>query len=247
MKYYSLKFLALLLVFSTGVAQENNSKLQSYTLYDNYMPELSFGAYIGQEYLDAFPESMRSVKDNNKFFETYNFTNANIVYNQQPYFNLELKYDLLNDILVVKYVNTRVHLLALNPAQVSEFEILGETFKRLPFSENIASIYGNGFFNESFKGKHFALYIKHRKKAKELLDENKVRYEFTESRAYVVSYKNKSYLISSKNSLGDDLPTFKKIIKSYYKENPAMRRKDKEQFFTGLVKHLDNLKLNYEL
>lgn len=247
MKYFFIKVLLLFLSFSSVLAQDENLESEYYTLFDAYMGSMNFGAFNGREYHDAYPELMRTAKENNKFFGSYNFTQAFVLYNQQPFYDLRIKYDLLNDVLLLKYVNNSVHLLELNSQQVNEFKIFGYHFKRLPFSQDIRPIYGNGFFKEVFKGKKCSLYIKYRKKTKERLDQNKVRYEFLEDQYYVIHYENKYQMISSQKNLINGFPTLKKIIKSFYKDNASMKRKNKEQFYMDLVKRLDNLKPQNEI
>ncbi len=231
-------WLAVKLSFSQtdGVASTYYSALDTHLGYKNN------GAFNGREYLDVYPELSISIKTNNKFYNSYNFIEGYIFYGGQPYYNVELKYDLIHDLLLIEYNNERANLLSLNPEILKEFELNGERFVRLENAPDLEAHYANGYFKEAFSGKTSSLYIKYRKTPIDQLNDGKIQYTFKASKVFLLQIHSQSGYaqILSKKSILKAFPERVKTIRLFYKNNPVLRRKSKEAFFIGLLRHIDN-------
>ncbi len=247
MKCNSLILILILLSFNCVFSQYKKES-KYYNLFDSYAEEENFGAFNGKEYLDIYPEEIRTSKTNNKFYGSYDFVSGYVLYDGQPYYNVKFKYELVHDLLLIAYTNERVNLLALNSKMVEEFELIGHKFKRLPNNSGIIkSVYRNGFFKEEYIGSEFSLYSKHVKKVVEKLTENKIAFEFRESTYFIAGYRDVYYQISTKKSFLEAFPFYEKSIKYFYKKNSALVRKNKEKFYLNLLKYLDNLNSHNEV
>ncbi|MGC6432117.1 MAG: hypothetical protein ACON5F_13820 [Jejuia sp.] len=243
MKQFKRLFIGLLFSSSTCFSQSQVKDSLYYNLFDAYSNSLNKGFINGSEYIDVYPESPLEIENNNKFYQSYNYLNGSIVYNGQPYFNVKMKYDLLNDLLVMEFVNNGVNRFSLNPELVTEFRLLDSKFIRLN-DDNIGIHYKNGFFKESLKGKKLSFFVKYHKEKFEDLTEKRKYYKFKERRFYFMYYDNSFYRISSKRDILKALPDFEKPIKGYFKNNSRLFKKNKEQFLHQLFKYLDNLNTN---
>lgn len=229
---YSLLYLVFIVSSVNLFCQNNTQKLVHFNLFDAYLQPNNQSIFNGKEYIDVYPEQLIKQGEDNKFYGSYDFIKGTVIYNGLPYFDVELKYELLNDLLLIKYVNEKVNLLTLNSEMVDEFKLQGDTFKKL---------YGNHFFKEIYNGNVFALYIKFSKIPIEKMKGPKVRYSFSESSSFVVKHKSKYYQIKSKKNVLNAFPHLDNEIRLYYKNNSALMRKDKEQFYLNLLKYLYSL------
>ena len=232
MKVFFYLFFYLMFNFY-GFTQDNSFKENSrdYQIYDSFIAYENANIFNGLEYVDQY----RSLKvDNHKFYESSDFFKGLIVYNIQPYFNVKMKYDLLNDLVILEFVNKKVANLSLSSSMVNQFVINEDRFVRLPEIEILKSFYENGFFQEAYKRKGFALYVKHKKIKIEKLTNKKVYYAFRKKEVYVLFYKNKYYRINSKKDIIEAIPGRETEISNYYKSNKRLYKKSKQHFFVKL-------------
>ncbi|GAB1857260.1 hypothetical protein MHTCC0001_20960 [Flavobacteriaceae bacterium MHTCC 0001] len=241
MKYFTFLILLFLLLINYSFTQNDTTNAEYYKLYDAYLLPKNLGILNGREYLDIFPESILGAKTNNKFYGSFDFLRGYVLYDGQPYYNIKLKYELIHDLLLLPFVHERMNFLSLNPEMVDEFILKGSKFKRLPKVLELNSIYGNGFFKEEYEGKEFFLYVKYVKKAVEKIEGRSLKYDFRESRFYIIGHKNQYYQITSKKRLTEIFPSLRKAIKLFYRKNKTLKRNDKEQFYINLLKNLDYL------
>ncbi|MFI1744331.1 hypothetical protein [Thalassobellus sediminis] len=235
--YYSNSIVLSLFLFSYFVYSQNEfSNSQYYKIYDSFNLNQNLDVINGQEYIDVYKSLKR---DNHKFYSSDDFFEGTVIYNSQPYYGLKIKYDLLNDLIILESINQKVNYLSLNSQFVTEFIIDNNKFVRLPISPVITEFYKNGFFKESFKGKEFSLFIKNIKYKNEVISRRKVLYTFRDKEIYILSSKNQYYLIDKIKDVTDVLSLNKKQIQLFYKENKKLFKKDKEQFLNKLFKLLE--------
>ena len=178
--------------------------------------------------------------DNNKFYEDYDFFNGTVVYAGEPFFNLKLKYNLLDDLIILEFVNKKVNYLQLNSTLVESFFIGDSKFMRLPLNIEIEPFYGNGFFKEIHnKNSEHRLYVKYEKEKHKVIKDAKLFYKFSEKLTYVLSYKNNFFKINSKKSLIKALPNRKNEIQEFYATNSRLYKLSKEEFYKKLFNRLN--------
>ncbi|TXE06244.1 hypothetical protein FUA26_14825 [Seonamhaeicola algicola] len=242
MKYKFHFHVVFLFFVNICISQNTNQNSKFYALFDAYVQTENLEVYNGKEFLDEHPELIRTSKTNNKFFGVYDFLKGTVTYNHQPYFDIELKYNLVDDLVLVKYINEKVNLLSLNSSLLSNFSVLGKTFVKLPKSNAIASsVYANGFFEEQYKGTHFSFYVKHQKEVIEEHLDGRIVYSFRRYENYIVGNNSNYYHIATKKQALKSFPAKEKEIKQFFKKNKILRKADKQKFYHNLFRHLDTL------
>ena len=202
----------------------------SIDLYDNSI------VFNGLEYIDQY----RSLNiQNHKFYNSSDYLNGFIIYNDQPFFNVKMKYDLLNDLVILEFVNKKVANLSLNSSLVNQFILNNDKFFRLPETETLMPFYGNGFFKECFKGTKYTLYVKNKKTKNKKLRNKQVYYTFKAHEIYVLFYRNMYYRINSKKDIVAAIPDKEKEISSHYKSNKRLYQISESQFLIKLLSNLD--------
>ena len=207
-----------------------------YNYYDSIVQYENIGVFNGLEYIDRLISL--DPKDH-KFYGSSNFSNGFVVYDGQPYHDLGMKYDVLNDLLVIQYINIKINNLALNPSLVTEFKLINERFVRLPKSRDIESFYGNGFFKLAFKGDRYSVLVKYLKGKVEKIKYDKIYYRFTDNEIYLVNYEDRFYRVKSVKDVVTTFPSKKKQIQSFFNENRRLYKKNRCQFIEKLFRSFD--------
>ncbi|CDF79324.1 conserved hypothetical protein, partial [Formosa agariphila KMM 3901] len=217
-------------------AQTDFSTESYYKTYDTLSQNINL--INGKEYLDTY----RSLKkENHKFYNSDIFLKGSIVYSEQPYYGVEFKYDILNDLIIVELINEKVSYVSLNSELVAEFTLAGDKFIHLPNHEVLERYYRNGYFKESFKGTNYTLFTKYIKDKNEVIDQLKVYYTFNSKENYFLQKDDTYYQINNIKDLTSIFNSQKKLIQSFYKENKNLYRINREQFFKTILFTLDNI------
>jgi hypothetical protein len=232
--YFIFLFSVNLLISQPNSVYENKVY---YTALDSFLIEENRNIYNGLEYFDIY----RCLDtDNNKFYEDYDFFNGTVIYAGEPFFNLKLKYNLLDDLVILEFVNKKVNYLQLNSSLVESFFIGDSKFVRLPIKASIESFYGNGFFKEIHNEKsEYRLYVKYKKEKHKVIKDSRLFYKFSEKLTYVLRYKNNYFKINSKKDLLKALPNRKKEIQIFYVKNTRLYKLNKEAFYKKLFNQLN--------
>lgn len=232
-------FLLLFSLFTSSFlfSQNELSNEAYYKVYDSFNSNQNNDLINGQEYIDLYYRNLR--RDNHKFYYSDSFLEGSVVYRNQPYYGVKLKYDLLRDLIILESINQKVNLIVLNSESVTEF-VLGESkFVRLHHNKDLASFYRNGFFKEIYNGDSYTFFIKCIKDKSEVISGNLVKYTYRDIDIPVLLYKNEYYRINKIKDLITVLSFKKKEIKLFYKKNKKQYKKDKEQFYKRLLYSLD--------
>ncbi|XMO86714.1 hypothetical protein AAFN75_00110 [Algibacter sp. AS12] len=221
-----------------GFAQSNLvvENTEHYKVYDSFLSYENNNVFNGLEYIDDY----RSLDiKNHKFYASSDFLSGFIVYNEQPYYNAKMKYDLLHDLVILEFVNNKVANLSLNSNMISQFVLNDDKFVRLPKTTSLLPFYENGFFKEAYKGEEYELYVKYKKEGIQKLSKNKVFYVFKDHEIYVLFYKNIYLKINSKKDIIELIPEKKAEISDYFNSNRRLYKKNKYQFFVKLFTNLN--------
>lgn len=228
----SFSLLLFLLLTLSVEGQTIDSENQYYKVFDDFVgvenSEVNNGSIFSKKY--------RVLDKSHMFFGENDFVNGQIVYKDQTYFT-NLKYDILNDLLVIKYIDaTNAYSLSLNSTLVSQFTIDTHTFVKLPINEGIDSFYGNGFFEEVYNGDTYTFFIKHKKKTKTNIAKNAILYQFKNDEVFLFLFKDKFYEVSNKYDIIKVLPQHKKYIKDYFGKKKEVNPETLSLLFNQLDK-----------
>jgi hypothetical protein len=220
-------------------SQTNSDRINNYNWFDSKIGIENTGIYNGIIYKEKF----RTVKGNHKFYLTSQFINGNIIYNGQPYFNVEMKYDIYEDLLIIKLPDdSEYSIIQLMNDKIDEFSINNHKF--LKISEKYEKFFNeaiSGFYEISYQSKHLNLLKKHIKSRKERIVGNFVYSKFKDESEYIIFFNDEYYKINSKKYLIKLFPKLKKDIKKFYNFNKQLQKLDQDKFMTNLIEHISSL------
>jgi len=205
-------------------------------VYDDLVGIGNLGLYNGPEFKDTFPYR----ENDHRYLDYYDFTKGSIVYNNQLYSNVLLKYDLFEDNVITRSNDDLgIFKIRLIPENILRFTVYDRDFVRLDNAD--LGVQDNGFFEVAYLGNNIDFYIKHVKKKKEETINYVVRYSFMKANYYLLWYENAYYKIHSIKDLIKAIPERSKQIRDFQKNNRSMFKMDLDSFMKRLVKHIDVL------
>lgn len=229
--------LALLFFSFTGLSFGQKQAMLPYnnSHFDKAIGIQNTGLYQGTVYSEKY----RTVNEKTQFFKTKQFLSGSVTYEGQDYYDLELKYDLYEDQVLLKLVTSAGGgTLRLLPDRLSSFVLDGHRFiKILPKDTPDINLYG--FYEISMVGGQFTLFTKYTKKSLERKDRRSIYYEFVPGKSeYVLLYKDAYHVIASKKDVVTLFPDQKKQIDKFYNLARGLRNSDLDAFQIALMKRI---------
>lgn len=207
-------------------------KLDTHKAYDALVQPNNTGYFNGPEFQDIYLTNSNS----DRYFQQFDFLMGSIVYNNQEYFNVYMKYDIHNDQIITRS-NDALSLFKvnLNAEKISEFTIYNRKFVTIPeLSDNMQV----KFYEVAYKGNNVSLYIKHYKEKKETTVNFTLRFDFTTENYYVLHKSDSYQKFKAIKDLKKLLPQQAKQIQDYYKSHNSVYKSDKDTFMVDLFKSL---------
>lgn len=216
--------------------QLSYSQNQYFTLFDSTTGIEASGLYNGTRYYELY----RNTNNNTLYFKSSDFFDGSVLYDDEPYFNKQLKFNINEDVLICKLEGDKSFIyLRLISEKVKEFTLENYKFVRLKNDEVLGPVYANGFFEHAYSGEKLNLFIKHHKYEKEMLNKKKVTFKFIVKNSYFLYYKNKYYKVESAKSIKKILPDLNTEVGSFFKANKLLLVTDFDVFMTKLISYLD--------
>ncbi len=219
--------------FITVLAQaQPTSKDKIYSTYDLMVGLDNTGLYNGTEFTDRFLNTDGSYR----YLGGFDYSKGSVVYRNQYFPNVLLKYDLLEDNLLTKSNdNLSIFEVKLIPEFISEFTLHNRHFVRLnDFGKN-------EFFELAFDGNNIALIVKHSKKKRSRVYKSQVQYSFKPTTSYWLKSEGRLLQIGSKRDLYREFPEVKTQIKDFYRRFRMLYKQDRDGFMKNLFTFLDPL------
>lgn len=228
-----------LFLFSTFFAwgQEAKPSLELREAYQN------FDATIGVQNTDIFTgveyvEEHRMVNERHKFFGINEFQPITIFYDGQPYFAILGKYNIFEDVLLVKLQSQRGE---------TDFKLLSNRLDGFIFnSTRFVNVWeeGTGFsgiYELLFEDPEMQVLKKHRLSNKKISRRALVHYEFKpRSPEYYFKYKGNYYELTRKN-LFDLFPDHKPQVREQYKRYRKQKREQRDKALVSMFQKLSEL------
>ncbi len=234
---YCLFFVMLCCCWPSCFSQEFSQE-KLYNTFDQNVGIENTNLYQGIIYTQEY----RVNNDKAQFFKGSDFSKGAVQYDGQTYYDLDLKYDVYDDRLLVKLVpNAGGGTLVLFNQFVKSFELGGSDFVKID-QEEAPEIDFHGFYEVSFDSPGMTLYTKFRKKSIQKKDRNYTYYEFVDTSSdYVLKYNDKYNMLKSKKDLTDLFPQFKKEINKFYVLARGLRKSNPDDFQIALLKRVEIL------
>ena len=224
------------LLISSSIFSQNNPE-NNYKEFDAIVGTISNDLSQGIRFVDAYNKSYTI--DDFRFYNSDAFAPAYLMYNHQPFYNINLKYDVLEDDIIFRNKIENNFEIKLSSLHISAFTIHETTFLKLPQQVSKFSFYKNGFFEQLYKGEKYDLYVKHQKSKKKRLGEKAILYEFIDTKNILLKYNSEYYELISKNDVLKILPNQKEFIKSFYTNNKILRKQNLTAFMVSLFRYLE--------
>ncbi len=189
--------------------------------------------YNGSEY-----KVYQSVDKEHPYFLSDDWASGSIVYDNEPYENVGMLYDIRYDKVIIEHYFTgnRVELVS---KKISKFNLHGHTFVGL--MRDSAKQIQEGFYDQLYNG-ITKVYARHIKQYQETIEANAVRPSFTEKNLYFILKDGKYFLVNSKASVLEVFGARKKMLKQYLRKSGIRYRKEKEKALVKLAEFYDTLK-----
>jgi hypothetical protein len=163
-------------------------------LYNTYRGQ-SAGIFNGQ-YFYPYSPAIAGLP----YFVTDSWQMGSVIYEDILYENIFMKYDLVQDQLVITPDKNKGISIALFSPRVKQFSFDGKTFVRLDKKSNPELKLEEGFYLQLAKGK-LTVYSRMRKFIEEKVDPSGITRNYEEKIRYYILKKGTYYSIKSKNDL----------------------------------------------
>lgn len=174
-----------------------------------------------------------------KYFLTQQFETGIVVYDGQTFINIPLKYNIYDDLLLVRMKNSGGEAsFQLHKDKITEFTLANHRFRNFTPPRESDNRLG-GFYEVLLKNSGGLLLKKHLKKQLKHLDRNFTYYEFETDDPQYVYFQNNTYIpIDSRRDIQELFPDTEKEIRRYYRSNRSLYKTDRDRFLVNLFTKL---------
>jgi len=236
-KVVILASLALVLSNSLILAQAAQSDTEHYKQFDEIIGIENTGLYNGIGVVEKY----RVINEHHKFYETTDFLPGSIVYNQQFYAGLEMKYDLDEDVVLLNQESgLRIVLLQPIKNKIERFTINDHVFVNI--NDSLSRAYNiSGFYEVLLKNPELQLLEKHIKKRFKHEGKKSLYYEFKSRNFNILFYDNSYYTVGNRKDFIKIFPGFKKEIEAYSRK--TFSKSNYRRHLVALTKRIHELLL----
>lgn len=230
------KYIAFLLIlqFPYLYGQEISNKALTYNWFDKIVGAENLGISNGIEYV----ERHRTINEKHKFFKSFDFLPGSVVYDGQPYFNVDLKYNVYDDLLIGRITNSLGKtILQLHKDKIKSFIIDGHEFINVPKHEGLEA----GFYEVLAKNDVLYLLTKHLKEQNTILDKEFVYHEFEPDIPKYAFVYNDTYTLIKKENIIQLFPEREENINEFYSTYSLMLNSNLELFLTNLFQEITSI------
>nr|WP_299385493.1 hypothetical protein [Allomuricauda sp.] len=240
MLHFYRNLLKAAFAFGIGVSMhgQESQEVDYYNLYDQAVGVENTGLYQGIIYSERY----RTINENTQYFKDRDFVKGSVCYEGQCYYDLDLKYDVFNDEVLLKLITTAGGgTLQLFKDKIDTFTIGGLQFVKLD-AEKVPGLNLYGFYAITYEGPYYTLYTKYTKKSFDRKDRSSLYYEFlTGPSEHVLLYNDNYHIVNSKKDNILVFPNMKKDIDKFYNLARGLRKSDPDNFQVSLLKRLEIL------
>lgn len=237
MQYRNLKIMLVIstlfiTITSLKVHSQTNSEISLYTKFDSIAGKENLGLNNGPFAFNPY----KTLGENTMYFKSDKYTIGTVFYDEQPYYNIKLKYDIFKDQLILNPAGQPEHIgINLIQDKTNSFSIYNKNFVLINKNQNSLPEFVFGYYELIKIGENLSLYIRHHKDILKNINEAGAYYTFKENNQYYIDYNAKFYEISNKNSVVKIFPNQKKEINDFYQKNRDLSKTDNDQFINSLM------------
>ncbi|UUC45744.1 hypothetical protein [Flavobacterium cerinum] len=170
------------------------------------------------------------------------YLKGTVVYENQTYYDFDVKYDLFQDILVYQPSAESGNIgIELAQQNVDNFIINNKKFVNLSKTVSPMITFIKGYYEENLVGKNFIFYVKHHKDKREITNGTRTYYEFNDNNEYYIFQNGNYHKIASKSDVVALFPDHKKKINDLYSMNKSTEKENKYLFYEDLIHKINSL------
>jgi hypothetical protein len=228
--------LFLLTAFGFKAHSQTNTEKVLYNWYDTVKGKESIDLNNGSLHVNPY----KTLGDNTMYYIADKYSKGSISYDNQSYYNVNLKYDLYRDIIVFNPYGQPENIgVNLIQEKTKSFSLNGKNFANLSTYQTPLQEYIKGYFEELIIGNEIILYTKHHKDILEFINNDHIYYSFSEKNNFILKYKNAFHQINSKKEIALVFPQYKKNINTYYSQNKKMEKSNKALFTENILNFIN--------
>lgn len=222
-----LIFLSAFIVPPPLVAQEVQDTSAAYKWFDGVVGVENTGLFNGIEYI----EQHITINEQQKFLGGIYFTPGRVIYDGQPYFDIEMKYNVYDDLLLLRGTGSKP--LQLHTSRVQEFSLYGHDFINITGDTGAAV---QGFYEVLLETDELSLLKKHTKRHKKFLDRSFVYFEFYEDTPrYAIAHRGEYHPVNSRREVIRAFPGLAREIRQFYRARSKQARSNPDLFMKELA------------
>lgn len=237
-RFSILQLFIFLFILGQGIishGQNQSNRENHYQWFDEVVGLKNIGLFNGTRYKEKY----RTKNGNHKFYVTSEYSIGNIVYDQEPYFNVKMKYDIHEDQVIISIPNKAFSgdiIFQLLAEKIDQFSLYDKYFIKMEnLDDNIS-----GFYEIIFKNSNFVLYKKNIKTKTKIIDNKSIFYDFNVKNYYLILSKGEYSEIQSHKDLIKLFPEHKREIKSFIKTQKRLKKSNYDLYMTKLMNDLSN-------
>lgn len=236
-KLAHIKYLILTLSIWNNMFCQNTSTSSILELSDSIVGKRNLNINNGILHIN----SLQSLDETHRYYKSNEYSIGSILYENQQYRNYLLKYDLLEDTLILK-IDSENNSLGINliTEKIDSFNMDDKTFVNLNYKTKKNSDLATGFYEEYTINENCKLYIKHLKYKIEVLKTDGIFYKYEYSTEFVINYNNKFYLIKNNNDLIKLFPEKESDLKKYNIIDSNPSKLDEIEFMKNTLQQINN-------
>ncbi|QCW98636.1 hypothetical protein FGM00_00305 [Aggregatimonas sangjinii] len=212
-------------------------ELSKYAWFDSMTGQSNSGIFKGVVYDEEF----RVITDRHQFFEKAAYVSGSVVFDKQSYFDLQLRYDVFNDnLLVLNAEVVGLPAIILEKEHTEVFQLGNHRFK------NIDLLYPergklSGFAEVLVSTDSLSLYKKHHKRLLKRTDQKTLYSEFKSTASYYFEHDNNLYRIKKATDLATVFPEQRKTIKELHDTHASLKKTDFDTYLKSVVQDLSEI------
>lgn len=217
-----------------GFALPSISYKETYVAFDDLMGMENQEIYNGVEYI----EKHRMLNEKHKFFLSFDFQKGTVFYDGQPYFNVDMKYNVVDDVLLVQFQKSGAkNVFQLSTSRLDGFSLKGKHFINLSGSQELPT---EGILEVIFDSSEDKILKKHHMKEQKILEGKLLHYEFeADASEYFFVTDDRIFKMNSKNLLNrfpDEKGKIKRFFRKQGKNLDHISDADLTSFYKELLK-----------
>ncbi|MGB7842295.1 MAG: hypothetical protein WBL21_05860 [Salinimicrobium sp.] len=207
---------------------------EAYTGFDATIGIQNTEIFTGLEYI----EEHRMINEKDKFFGENRFRPGTVFYNGEPYFNIPIKYNIFNDVLLVQLPNQRGKSeFKLLPNRLQGFGLDSHYFVNVWDKDNDFS----GIYELIFRSHHIKVLKKYRLNMNKVSGRQLVHYEFEPERPKYYFSIDGNYFKLNRENLLRSFPDNRSFIRKSYHKFKKREREQKDEVLAMMFENLFKL------